>query len=55
MSAEEQVVVAEEKLLDGSPKMKEAKLASERKRSRGLGEDKSFKLFSGMANRALAE
>jgi len=27
---------------EGSPKMKEAKLASERKRSRGLGEDKSF-------------
>jgi ribose-phosphate pyrophosphokinase len=41
--------------LDGSPKMKEAKLASERKRSRGLAEDKSFKLFSGTANRPLAE
>ena len=41
--------------LDGAPKMKEVKLASERKRSRGLGEDKSFKLFSGMANRPLAE
>jgi ribose-phosphate pyrophosphokinase len=40
---------------DSSPKMKEAKLASERKRSRGLGEDKSFKLFSGTANRPLAE
>src|SRR6201992_879904 len=40
---------------DGAPKMKEAKLASERKRSRGLGEDKSFKLFSGTANRPLAE
>src|ERR1019366_6151437 len=41
---------------DGSgPKIREVKLASERKRSRGLGEDKSFKLFSGMANRPLAE
>ena len=40
---------------DGAPKMKEAKLASERKRSRGLGEDKSFKLFSGTDNRPLAE
>jgi ribose-phosphate pyrophosphokinase len=40
---------------DGSPKLKEAKSASERKRSRGLGEDKSFKLFSGTANLPLAE
>jgi ribose-phosphate pyrophosphokinase len=40
---------------EASPKMKEAKLASERKRSRGLSEDKSFKLFSGVANRPLAE
>ena len=60
MSAEEQAAVVEEKAIEGSPsipnpKMKEAKLASERKRSRGLGEDKSFKLFSGMANRPLAE
>src|ERR1035441_2870409 len=39
---------------DGLQK-KEVKLASERKRSRGLGEDKSFKLFSGTANRPLAE
>jgi ribose-phosphate pyrophosphokinase len=40
---------------EGAPRMKEAKLASERKRTRGLGEDKSFKLFSGTANRPLAE
>ena len=65
MSAEEQAVAVEETpagttagaatTVDGTPKMKEAKLASERKRSRGLGEDKTFKLFSGTANQALAE
>ena len=31
-----------------------SKLAPERKRSRGLAEDKHFKIFSGTANRALA-
>src|ERR1700729_680783 len=68
MSTEEQFAAVEEKPaptsvnsagairgVDGVQKMKEAKLASERKRSRGLGEDKSFKLFSGTANRPLAE
>ncbi|MFC5860935.1 ribose-phosphate diphosphokinase [Acidicapsa dinghuensis] len=35
--------------------MKEAKAAADRKRSRGLGDDKSFKLFSGTANLPLAE
>ena len=65
MSTEEQAVAVEETpatttgvtagVADATPKMKEAKLASERKRSRGLGEDKSFKLFSGTANRPLAE
>src|ERR1700744_1176161 len=45
----------------GSPKEpqasagKDAKPAAERKRSRNLSEDKRFKLFSGSANRALAE
>lgn len=34
---------------------KEAKPATERKRSRNLSEDKRFKLFSGTANRPLAE
>ena len=34
---------------------KEAKPASERKRGRNLSEDKRFKLFSGTANRPLAE
>jgi ribose-phosphate pyrophosphokinase len=34
---------------------KEAKPAPERKRARNLSEDKRFKLFSGTANRALAE
>jgi ribose-phosphate pyrophosphokinase len=36
-------------------KAKDAKPAPERKRSRNLSEDKRFKLFSGSANRALAE
>lgn len=36
-------------------KAKDAKPASERKRSRNLSEDKRFKLFSGTANRPLAE
>ena len=36
-------------------KSKEAKPAAERKRSRNLSEDKRFKLFSGTANRPLAE
>jgi len=36
-------------------KTKDAKPAAERKRSRNLSEDKRFKLFSGTANRALAE
>ncbi len=38
-----------------SPRRKEAKPAAERKRSRNLSEDKRFKLFSGTANRPLAE
>ncbi|MFP5237517.1 MAG: ribose-phosphate diphosphokinase [Acidobacteriota bacterium] len=36
-------------------KAKDAKPAAERKRSRNLSEDKRFKLFSGTANRQLAE
>jgi len=36
-------------------KSKEAKPAPERKRARNLSEDKRFKLFSGTANRPLAE
>src|SRR6185437_13402821 len=36
-------------------KAREAKPAAERKRARNLSEDKRFKLFSGTANRALAE
>ena len=65
MSTEEQTIVMEDATAatpaggtgsaDGVSKMKEAKAASERKRSRGLGEDKSFKLFSGTANLPLAE
>jgi ribose-phosphate pyrophosphokinase len=39
---------------DGS-RPKEAKPAAERKRTRNLSEDKRFRLFSGSANRALAE
>jgi ribose-phosphate pyrophosphokinase len=40
---------------DATTKAKEAKLVPERKRSRNLSEDKRFKLFSGTANRPLAE
>jgi ribose-phosphate pyrophosphokinase len=36
-------------------KAKETKLSPERKRARNLSEDKRFKLFSGSANRPLAE
>src|SRR5271169_3734455 len=36
-------------------KAKDAKPAPERKRARNLSEDKRFKLFSGTANRPLAE
>ena len=36
-------------------KAKDAKPAAERKRTRNLSEDKRFKLFSGTANRPLAE
>jgi ribose-phosphate pyrophosphokinase len=36
-------------------KAKDAKLAPERKRTRNLSEDKRFKLFSGTANKPLAE
>ena len=39
---------------DASAKSKEAKPASERKRTRSLTEDKRFKLFSGTANTELA-
>lgn len=40
---------------DGGQRGKEAKAATERKRARNLSEDRRFKLFSGTANRALAE
>jgi ribose-phosphate pyrophosphokinase len=40
---------------EAATKAREAKLAPERKRSRNLSEDKRFKLFSGTANRPLAE
>jgi ribose-phosphate pyrophosphokinase len=40
---------------DATPKAKDAKPAVERKRTRNLSEDKRFKLFSGSANRPLAE
>jgi ribose-phosphate pyrophosphokinase len=40
---------------DPSAKAKDAKPATERKRTRNLSEDKRFKLFSGTANRPLAE
>jgi ribose-phosphate pyrophosphokinase len=40
---------------DGAAKAKDAKAAPERKRTRNLTEDKRFKLFSGTANRPLAE
>jgi len=40
---------------DVAAKAKEAKPVPERKRSRNLSEDKRFKLFSGTANRPLAE
>ena len=36
-------------------KAKDAKPAAERKRTRNLSEDKRFKLFSGTANKPLAE
>jgi ribose-phosphate pyrophosphokinase len=39
----------------GQAEAKEAKPAPERKRARNLSEDKRFKLFSGSANRPLAE
>ena len=38
-----------------SSKVKDGKPAPERKRARNLTEDKRFKLFSGTANRPLAE
>jgi ribose-phosphate pyrophosphokinase len=40
---------------DGATKSRDAKPATERKRARSLTEDKRFKLFSGTANRPLAE
>jgi ribose-phosphate pyrophosphokinase len=40
---------------DAAAKTKDGKPAAERKRSRNLSEDKRFKLFSGSANRPLAE
>jgi ribose-phosphate pyrophosphokinase len=40
---------------DGTARGKDAKPAAERKRARNLSEDKRFKLFSGTANRPLAE
>ena len=42
-------------LPDAAAKAKDAKPAAERKRTRNLSEDKRFKLFSGTANRPLAE
>jgi ribose-phosphate pyrophosphokinase len=40
---------------DAAARAKDAKPAAERKRTRNLSEDKRFKLFSGTANRPLAE
>ncbi len=40
---------------NAAAKAKDAKPAAERKRARNLSEDKRFKLFSGTANRPLAE
>ena len=40
---------------DAAVRAKDAKTAPERKRTRNLSEDKRFKLFSGTANRPLAE
>jgi ribose-phosphate pyrophosphokinase len=40
---------------DATAKAKDPRPASERKRARNLSEDKRFKLFSGTANRPLAE
>jgi ribose-phosphate pyrophosphokinase len=40
---------------DGAAKPRDAKPAPERKRTRSLTEDKRFKLFSGTANRPLAD
>src|ERR1035437_10290452 len=40
---------------DAAARAREAKPAAERKRTRNLSEDKRFKLFSGTANRPLAE
>jgi len=40
---------------DAAARAKEAKPAAERKRTRNLSEDKRFKLFSGTANKPLAE
>jgi ribose-phosphate pyrophosphokinase len=40
---------------DAAARAREAKPAPERKRTRNLSEDKRFKLFSGTANRPLAE
>jgi ribose-phosphate pyrophosphokinase len=40
---------------NADPKAKDAKPAAERKRSRNLSEDRRFKLFSGTANRPLAD
>jgi ribose-phosphate pyrophosphokinase len=48
---------AEEKQQGGTPSTatRDGKAAPERKRTRNLSEDKRFKLFSGSANRALAD
>src|ERR1700679_428245 len=40
---------------DAAARSKDGKPAAERKRTRSLSEDKRFKLFSGTANRPLAE
>src|ERR1017187_6963417 len=40
---------------EAAAKAREAKPATERKRTRNLSEDKRFKLFSGTANRPLTE
>ena len=57
MSTEEQPVIVDETVASAeiNPKIKEVKLAADRKRSRSLSDDRSFKLFSGTANRPLAE
>jgi ribose-phosphate pyrophosphokinase len=53
--AKEAAQVASFAASETAAKAREGKPAGERKRSRNLSEDKRFKLFSGTANRTLAE